>query len=272
MISFSRWRSLDTSNSPKLYPTFWYTLSASLPSSAGQPVPANPPGQSMTKDQFYQTNWNWTMQYPGEIFTQGPANCKMAAFTLDDGPDNLFLPVILDILAQYQVKATFFLQGTCVHANPDMVKQLVNEGHMVANHTYNHLDLTTLPPDEIREEIASTETEIQQLTGLRTALFRPPYGALNDTVVQIALSMGYRIILWNVDSFDWMGLPGPQIVARVIPNTVSGSIILMHNACGGSVAAGTGTTQSLPYVIEVLRAEGYSLATITALLNIPAYQ
>ena len=84
--------------------------------------------------------------------------------------------------------------------------------------------------------------------------------------------MGYKIVLWNIDSEDWMGLTGPAIAARVVPNIVPGSISLMHNACGGSVAAGTGTTQSLPYIIEILKAEGYNFTTIPALLNIPAYK
>jgi peptidoglycan/xylan/chitin deacetylase (PgdA/CDA1 family) len=237
--------------------------------------PSQPPSsqdQPIKKNQPYQIDQNWLAQYPGNIFSQGPSNCKLAALTFDDAPDALFAPVLLDILSQYAVKATFFCNGACARQNPEIVKRIAKEGHILGNHTYNHPDLTTIPPDQIRAEIKTAEVEIQQITGLRTALFRPPYGALNNESIQIILSMGYKIILWNVDSLDWTGITGPAITARVVINTVPGSIILMHNACGGSIQAGTGTIQSLPYIIEVLRAAGYNFTTIPALLNIPAYQ
>jgi peptidoglycan/xylan/chitin deacetylase (PgdA/CDA1 family) len=246
------------------------------------PIPNNEPFHSLQdrlaskqqiyNNQPYQMDRNWEIQYPGSIFSQGPSYCKSVALTFDDGPDNLFSPVILEILAQYAVKATFFLNGNCVHDNPDITERIANEGHILANHTYNHPDLTTIPPEQIRVEIKTTQDEIQQITGLKTALFRPPYGALNNESIEVILSMGYKIILWNVDSLDWTGITGPAITARVVANTVPGSIILMHNACGGSIQAGTGTSQSLPYIIEILRAEGYNFTTIPALLNIPAYQ
>lgn len=232
------------------------------------PTPNQPPNQN----QPYQADQNWALQYPGKIFNQGPSNCKSVALTFDDAPDSLFGPLLLDILLSYNVKATFFCLGTCVEQNPDLVKRMANEGHIIANHSYDHADLTTLTPDQVRDEVTKAEAAIQQITGLRTALFRPPYGALNNQSIQVILSLGYKIILWNVDSLDWTGITGPAVAGQVIPNTVPGSIILMHNACGGSVQAGTATAQSLPFIIEILRKEGYDFVTIPALLNIPAYQ
>jgi len=223
-------------------------------------------------EQPYQIDQNWSDQYPGNVFNQGSSNCKLAALTFDDAPDALFGPLLLDVLLSYNVKATFFCLGTCVQKNPDLVDRMVKEEHIVANHSYDHADLTTLTPDQIREEVSKAEAEIQNITGLRTAIFRPPYGVLNNESIQVVLSMGYKIVLWNVDSLDWTGIPGPSVAAQVVPKTVPGSIILMHNACDGAVQAGTGTTQSLGYIIEILRAEGYNFVTIPALLNIPAYQ
>lgn len=234
--------------------------------------PSYPGMQNPMPNRPYQIDRNWIAQYPGYIFTQGPANCKLAALTFDDAPDALFGPLLLDILAGYNVKATFFCLGTCVEQNPDIVQRIAQEGHIIGNHSYDHADLTTLTPDQVREEVTRAEVAIQQVTGLRTALFRPPFGALNDQSIQVILSLGYKIILWNVDSLDWTGIPGPSVAAQVVPNTVPGSIILMHNACDGSIQAGTGTSQSLAYIIEILRAEGYNFVTIPALLNIPAYQ
>ena len=211
-------------------------------------------------------------QFPGQISRPEQTDGNFVALTFDDAPDSLFGPVLLDTLAAYNVPATFFCLGTCVQRNPGLVQRIVGEGHIVANHSYDHADLTTLTPEQVREEVLRAETLIQQITSLRTALFRPPYGALNDEVSQIVLSLGYKIIMWNVDSLDWTGITGPAVAARVVPNTTAGSIILMHNTCGGSVQAGTATIQSLPFIIEILRAEGYSFVTIPTLLNIPAYQ
>jgi peptidoglycan-N-acetylglucosamine deacetylase len=206
------------------------------------------------------------------VFSQRSIDYKLVALTFDDAPDSLFAPVILDILMHYDVKATFFILGSCAHQNPDMVKSIVSQGHIVGNHTYDHLDITKIPADQVREQIQRTEDEIYQIVGLRTALFRPPFGFLNDESTRIVFSLGYKIILWNIDSYDWIGLTGPAIASRVINNITPGSIVLMHNACDGSVASGTGTTQSLPYIIEVLKAEGYIFTTIDKLLNLPAYK
>ncbi len=172
----------------------------------------------------------------------------------------------------YNVKATFFCLGECVRQNSKTAQRIVREGHIIGNHSHDHTDLTTIPPDKIRDEVQKAETEIKQVTSLRTALFRPPFGALNAQSIQVILSMGYRIILWNVDSMDWTGLTGPSVAARVIAAAAPGSIILMHNACGGSLEAGTGAVQSLPFIIETLRAQGYDFTTVSSLLNIPAYQ
>ncbi len=228
--------------------------------------------QPPTGKQPYQSDRNWATQYPGQVFYHGPTDRKAIALTFDDVPDALFAPVLLDVLAQYNVKATFFCLGTCIRKNPDMVYRMFKDGHILANHTYNHPDLTTLSPEQIRTEVQSTQAEIQMITGLKTALFRPPYGFIDEKVIQVVIALGYKIIMWNVDSLDWMGLTGPQIAARVVSATTPGSIILMHNACEGTVQAGTGTVQSLPYIIEILRSQGYQFETIPDLLNIPGYQ
>jgi peptidoglycan/xylan/chitin deacetylase (PgdA/CDA1 family) len=226
----------------------------------------------MNAQQPYQIDQSRTEQYAGNVFSYGSINYKLAALTFDDAPDSLFLPVMLDILAHYDVKATFFSLGSCAHQNPDMVERIVKEGHIIGNLTYDHLDITKIPAEQVREQIQKTEDEIYQIVGVRTALFRPPFGSLNDESVRIVLAMGYKIILWSLDSYDWIGLTGPAIASRVLVNIKPGSIILMNNACDGSAAAGSGTVQSLPFIIETLKAEGYAFSTVSAMLNIPAYK
>jgi Predicted xylanase/chitin deacetylase len=220
--------------------------------------------------QPYQVDPNVAAKFPGSIFLQGPGN-KYVALTFDDAPDSLFAPVMLDIFARYNVKVTFFCLGNCVKQNPDMVKRIAGEGHIIGNHTYDHTDLSKLPPEQVREQVQKAADEIYRATGLRTALFRPPFGFLSDVSAQVIISMGYKIIMWNVDSYDWMGLTGPGIAGRVNANVTPGSIVLMHNACSGSTESGTGTTQALPFIIETLKAQGYIFTTIPELLKIPAY-
>lgn len=235
------------------------------------PFDSRQPFDSESRDSYENQKADWPSRYPGTIYRQGSSEYRLAALTFDDAPDSLFAPVLLEILGHYRVKATFFCQGDCVQKNQGMVERIAKEGHILANHTFHHPDLTTLRPEQIRAEIQSTETEIYRVTGLRTKLFRPPYGALNDESAQVALAMGYKLILWNVDSMDWSGISGPTITARVVANMVPGSIILMHNACTGSVQAGSGMVQSLPYIIEILKEQGYHFVTVPEMLSIPAY-
>lgn len=230
------------------------------------------PCQAELNYPMIQAGENWAALYPGKIFSKGSSLCPNIALTFDDVPDSLFTPILLDLLKNYQVRATFFLIGECALRNPAIIKRMVVEGHTIANHSYDHQNLTKLPPEKVKEEIIKTELAIQEITGLRTALFRPPYGALNQTSAEIILSLGYKIIFWNVDSRDWSGITGPMIASNVVPNVHNGSIILMHSICGGNNQTHMNSLQSLPYIIEILRASGYSFVSIPELLQIPAYQ
>jgi peptidoglycan/xylan/chitin deacetylase (PgdA/CDA1 family) len=221
-------------------------------------------------EQPYRIDPNVASKFPGNIFTEGPS-FKYVALTFDDAPDSLFAPIMLDIFSRYNIKVTYFCLGNCVHQNPDILKRIAAEGHVIGNHTYDHVDLSKLPPEQVRDQLQRTADEIYRIVGLKTALFRPPFGFLSDVSAQVIISMGYKIIMWNVDSYDWMGLTSPGIAGRVNANVTPGSIVLMHNACSGTIEAGTGTTGSLPYIIETLKASGYIFTTIPALLKIPAY-
>ncbi|GIP32499.1 polysaccharide deacetylase family protein [Paenibacillus sp. J2TS4] len=213
---------------------------------------------------------DWSALYPNEIILHGPA-VKKVSLTYDDGPDDRWTPQILDVLKAHQVKAAFFCVGWRIQRYPDVLKRIVQEGHIVANHTWNHPNLTKLPVNEVKNEIVRTEDEINRLVGRRTALFRPPYGALSDQVVKTILAMNYKIILWDVDSLDWSGLTAEQVATNILSHAHPGAIILQHSAIGigGSLQ---NTVNALPYTIETLRKQGYSFATLPELLGIPAYK
>lgn len=213
---------------------------------------------------------HWSAQFPGDIFFQGNAP-NQVALTFDNGPDPALTPLVLDILSQYGVKGTFMCLGKRIGEHPLVVQRIIKEGHIIANHTWDHPDLTKLPLDEAKKQILSTERKIHQQTGLRTRLFRPPFGAMNPRIVSELLAMDYKIILWSQDSLDWAGLTGPQVVANIIVPVKPGSIILFHDDSFGKIESRLGTVQALPYAIETLRAMGYRFVTIPRLLNIPAY-
>ncbi|KIL40020.1 xylanase [Gordoniibacillus kamchatkensis] len=213
---------------------------------------------------------DWSARYPNEIVLRGP-EAKEVALTFDDGPDDVWTPKVLDQLARVKVKATFFIFGRRAERFPNVLRRIVREGHIVGNHTWSHPNLTKLTADEVRSELERTDAVIRRETGKVTALFRPPYGALNDVVVQEVIRLKKKIIFWNVDSLDWMQLNARQVAANILSNTRPGSIILQHSA-GGVGENLQGTVDAIPVVVNELHKRGYAFRTVPQLVNIPAYQ
>ncbi|MBX5437509.1 MAG: polysaccharide deacetylase family protein [Alicyclobacillaceae bacterium] len=214
---------------------------------------------------------DWHSLYPREVILRGPADRKRVALTFDDGPDQVWTPQILRILAQYAVKATFMCVGRRVQEHPQVLQWLVREGHEVGNHTFSHPNLTKIPLVEVRNQIVQTENEIHRVSGVRPRFFRPPYGALSDEVIREVRALGDIIIFWDVDSLDWARLTAVQVATNVLAHTAPGTIILMHSA-GGNGESLANTVQALPYIIQTLREQGYTFTTVSDLLGQPAYK
>jgi peptidoglycan-N-acetylglucosamine deacetylase len=228
-------------------------------------------GAETSRETSHSQHVDLSAMFPGELFLHGPQNVKRVALTFDDAPDDTFTPRILDTLRQVNVKATFFVIGERCAAHPDITRRIVREGHVIGNHTWNHPNLTKISKSERSYQIDHTEQVIYNLTRVRTALFRPPYGALTPEIVRELQAKKYKVIYWNVDSLDWMGLSGPQITANILAHTRRGSIILQH-AAGGRGEDLSGTINAIPYFVQTLRSEGYKLVTIPELLGIPGYK
>jgi peptidoglycan/xylan/chitin deacetylase (PgdA/CDA1 family) len=270
---YPQWPSADWSaNTP------WYTRYDTFPyvtgHNAGYPdyrqvrqFPTGPerPGQRPP----YLHLVDLATMFPNDIFRHGPENQRRVALTFDDGPDDVWTPQIQEILDRYNVKATFFCVGMMVRRFPRVVRSLVEQGHVVGNHTWDHPHLPRLQPSQVRDEVRRTQDEIIRAAGVRTRLFRPPYGQLDVDVVHEVIGMDYKIILWNVDSLCWAGLDGPQIATNVLMHMQPGAIVLMHSAGGVSRAP---TVQALPYIIDITLAAGYTFTTIPQLLNISPYE
>lgn len=208
-------------------------------------------------------------QYPDIFFLQGPTDQKRVALTFDDGPDPRFTNGVLDVLNQYNVPATFFMLGSKAVANPKIVKQVQNRGHVIGNHTYYHPNL--VKESEIKtleQEVTRTEDALNDIIGYRTKLFRPPYGFLYNELVEKLGEMNYYVIAWSVDSLDWQEEPPEVIASNVLDKIHPGAIILMHD---GAESGGdrTNTIESLHQIIPALQKQGYEFVTVPELLNIP---
>lgn len=186
-----------------------------------------------------------------------PTTERVLALTFDDGPDAKFTPRVLDILNHYGVRVTFFCLGAQVAEHPSVAKRIVEQGHQIANHTWSHPHAADVTVSQYLREVANTTEAIANATGERTHWVRPPFGEFTEEQGRALMEAGYEVVLWTVDSLDWSGIPGPQIVANVVPALENAAIVLHHSA--GNVA---GTTDALPYLIEVCIRLGYRFARL----------
>ncbi|OXM84409.1 polysaccharide deacetylase [Paenibacillus rigui] len=195
----------------------------------------------------------------------GSRSRKQVALTFDDGPDAKYTQQIIDILRKENVKATFFVTGEHAEAHPDMMKRIVNGGHEIGNHSWDHTNLTTLTDPQLADEIDKTDAVIQQFTGHPSNLLRPPYGALSKQVADYA-EKSHRIVCWSVDTRDWEGISADRILENVKKEVKPGAIILQHSA-GGKKGNLSNTVAALPHLIQYLKEHGYQFATVSELLN-----
>lgn len=166
---------------------------------------------------------------------------------------------ILDILDQYGVKATFFLVEFWMSDYPGDVAEISRRGHEVQNHSSTHPDMTTLSVEQIRKEVESTGRVIEEITGVKPDLFRPPFGAYDNKVIETIEGMGYKVIQWSVDSHDWMKISADQIVDRVISRIEPGSIVLFHNDAAH-------VEEYLPRILKEVKEQGYEIIPVGQLI------
>lgn len=171
---------------------------------------------------------------------------------------------ILDILKENGIKTTFFLTGFWVEAYPEYVKLIADEGHEIGNHTLTHPHLNSLTGEEIKTEIKRVEQLIREISGQKTALFRPPFGEYSNQVIEAAEDLGYRTIQWSIDSLDWQNLTREEIIERVTSRAHKGAIILMHNN-------GLYTADALPGIIDYFSKHGYAIVPISQLIYKEGY-
>ena len=198
-------------------------------------------------------------QVPWPLLRPGP---KQVALTFDDGPHSVYTPRILDVLGRHKVQATFFVIGSAAEKNPRLLKRMVNEGHSVQNHTYNHPYLTRYSDAVVADQLNRASRIIEAGTGSRPNCMRPPFGAISARVRAVASGVGLATIMWDVDPWDWKRPGSAAVATRVLNATSGGDIILLHDT------AGTSTVDALPRIITGLRARGYEFVPICAIPGI----
>ena len=184
---------------------------------------------------------------------------KVIALTFDDGPGP-YTAHLLDILDQYGAKATFFLIGSKVSSQANVVRSIHARGHQLGNHSWSHPELPKLPVDQIAGEIDRTNDAIKQATGVTPAILRPPYGAVNGVVLEQLRLRGMSSILWSVDTRDWADRNSDIVCSRAVAGARPGAVILMHDIHQTSVNA-------VPCILNALKQQGYSFVTVQGLLG-----
>lgn len=189
---------------------------------------------------------------------------KVVALTFDDGPWPETTSEVLNLLKKNNIKATFFVVGRNVSNYPQLMKQIVADGHAVGNHTWSH-QYHHYSPASAANELEKTSDVIYKTTGVKTSLFRPPGGFLNNGLVAAAYQKKNAVIMWSADSSDWRGgrITVQRLTDNVLNATQPGGIILMHDGGGDR----SHTVQALPQLIAKLKGQGYKFVTVSELLK-----
>lgn len=185
-----------------------------------------------------------------------PVEAPKIALTFDDGPSAAWTPALLDGLKERGVKATFFLIGENADKNPEIVKRMAEEGHLIGNHTYHHVELTKVSENEARLELADTSAVIVRITGKEPEYMRPPFGAWQRKLEQ---EIQMLPVLWTIDPLDWTTENQDEIVNKVVTEAEENDIILLHDCYKSSIEAGL-------RIIDILQEEGFVFVTVDELL------
>lgn len=175
------------------------------------------------------------------------------AITFDDGP-SAYTNEIVDILKNYNIGGTFFFIGVNMNKYQDNVKYVHTNGFSIGNHTFNHIELSSLSYEKQKQEYHASKQLLEEITGKEITLFRPPYGAFNDQTMQLMREEGTKAVLWNSDPRDWQNKSSSQILNYIKSTDPSGTIILLHET--------ENTIKALPSIIEYLQEQGLEIVSL----------
>ncbi|MRX69676.1 Peptidoglycan/xylan/chitin deacetylase, PgdA/CDA1 family [Flavobacterium resistens] len=204
--------------------------------------------------------------YHVKAFCNNPSETeKKIALTFDDGPSEFTLEV-LELLKKYNAKATFFCIGKNIEAHPEILKQIIDEGHLVGNHSYSHSKFFDFyHEDKITDELRKTDKLLEKFTSKKINFFRPPYGVTTPSIRRALKVTGHKVIGWNIRSLDG-GTKNQELILRRIKKRVSpGGIVLLHDTAPHSVLV-------LEQFLQFLQQNNYEVVSVAELLNLKPYE
>ncbi len=208
--------------------------------------------QEIERDRFWAANANGVGIEDEEAYRE----LKQIALTFDDGPDAVWTERLLDGLQERGVKATFFVIGEKIEGNEELLRRMYEEGHLIGNHSYHHVELNRLRESTVLEEIERTNALIYEATGYRPEFIRPPYGSWNRKTD----CPGEMIsVYWTVDTLDWQSQDEDSVVDKILTQAKDGDIILLHDIFESSVE---GALEAIDRLMEA----GYELVTVDQLM------
>jgi peptidoglycan-N-acetylglucosamine deacetylase len=188
---------------------------------------------------------------------------RLIALTFDDGPYPIYTPMLLDMLHDLKVPATFFLIGEDAQQWPELTRRIEADGNEIADHTYSHPNLDQETADQVRNEIIEGRDVLWSLShdpAVRTYM-RPPHGRYTERTLQIAQSLGYSVVLWTDDGGDWRSVTVPQLEHHLVLHATAPEIVLLHS---GKLE----TIEALPFVVDRFKRAGYRFVTVGELLKL----
>jgi len=180
---------------------------------------------------------------------------KQISLTINVDWGEEYIPELLNILDQHEVKVTFFLTGRWTGKFPNLAADMANRGHEIGNHGFSHSSPNHMSLEQNKEEIVKAGQIIRSATGRQTVLFAPPSGERKDHVLKAAQELGYKTVLWSIDTIDWKKPSTETIINRVMTKAHNGGIVLMHPT--------KPTLEALPALITQLKQQGYSFVTVS---------
>lgn len=209
-----------------------------------------------------------TGQWYGRTFIGSARGSKRLALTFDDGPNDPYTLRLLEILAQHQVRATFFMIGHYVQQRPEIARAAAKAGHVIGNHTFTHPNLIFVSDFETRRQLLDCEIALNDALGEHSRLFRPPFGGRRPGSLRIARSLGLEPVMWNVTGWDWKTTSADYVEQRVSKQVRGGNVILLHD--GSHLAMGTDrshTVVATDRLIMRYKAEGFEFVTVPEMMN-----